>query len=329
MHSALVAMGIGPGDEVITSVWTFCATANVIEHVGAKPVPVDVDSDTLNLCPNEVEKAITSSTRAIIPVHFAGHPAPLNELNSIAETHGLKILEDAAHGLGAHYEGTPIGGGQHPAAFSFYATKNLTTGEGGMLTGPDELIEATRVLTLHGMSREAWSRYSNSGSWRYDVASPGFKYNMTDVQAALGLVQLDKFDELQSRRHEVAHAYTQAFSDHPAFQTPVTRHGVGHAWHLYVLKLRPGALSIGRDEFFEELRARNIGASVHFIPLHQLSYYQNKYDLKPENFPIATRYADQVISLPMHGGLSRQDVTDVIEAVFSIVNKHQRLHVAA
>lgn len=318
LHLALKSLGVGAHDEVITTPMTFAASVNVIEHVGAVPVLVDVEPDTLNLQPDAVERAITSRTRAIIAVHYAGHPAELNALRTISQEYGIHLIEDAAHAIGAAFEGRPVGSGENPAAFSFYATKNLTTGEGGMLTGSPELLERARILSLHGMNREAWSRYSAGGRWAYDIVEPGFKYNMTDLQAALGLQQLSRFESMQSRRRQIVDQYNRAFSARSAFLTPTARDHITHAWHLYVLRLRPRELRISRDRFIDELTERRIGTSVHFIPVHLHSYYRNRYGYHPEDFPVAYTAFQNMLSLPLSPAMTDQDVSDVIEAVLDV-----------
>ena len=324
LHLALLSQGVGPGDEVITSTMTFCACANAIEHLGAVPVLVDVEPDTMNLDPAAVEAAITPRTRAILAVHYAGHPVELDSLRDLAARHGLGLVEDAAHALAARYKGRQIGSGDNPVAFSFYATKNLTTGEGGMLTGTPEFIAQARIRSLHGMSRDAWKRYGVGGSWFYDVCEPGFKYNMTDIQAALGLVQLRKLERFQRRRREVVANYNLAFHDVPSLELPVQRSTVDHAWHLYVLRLRPEALRIGRDRFIDELTARNIATSVHFIPIHLHPFYREKYGYTPEQFPVAYECYQRMLSLPLHPGLSDNDVCDVVDAVLDVEKRFAR-----
>jgi len=324
LHTALIASGVGPGDEVITTTMTFAASVNVIEHVGARPVLVDVEPDTLNIDPARVERAITPRTKAILVVHYAGHPMNLDLIWQIAASNNLLVLEDAAHALPAKYKGRHIGSGPNPVAFSFYATKNLTTGEGGMLTGDPELIERARVVSLHGMTRDAWKRYDKGGSWYYEVVYPGFKYNMTDMQAAIGLWQLRKLDSFQKRRRQIVQQYNEVFGDIDALEVPVEREDVEHAWHLYVLRLRREVLRIGRDQFIEELKERNIGTSVHFIPIHVHPYYRNKYGYKPEDFPVAWENYQRMLSLPLNPCLSDQDVADVIEAVLDVVRQYQR-----
>ena len=315
LHIALRTLNIGPGDQVITTPLTFAASVNVIEHVGATPILVDVEADTLNINPRLVEKAITPATKAIIAVHYAGHPVELDALRNIAERHNLHLIEDAAHAIGAEFRGQPIGASDNLTAFSFYATKNLTTGEGGMLTGPSNLLDRARILSLHGMSREAWSRYAAGGKWAYDIVEPGFKYNMTDIQAALGLQQLRRFQQMQARRQQIVEQYNQAFGRIAAFQTPVTRPHVKNAWHLYVLRLNQTELTIDRDQFIQEMTARNIGTSVHFIPIHQHSFYREKYGFREGSFPVAENAFRRMLSLPLSPSISDQDVNDVIEAV--------------
>ena len=324
LHTALVTLGIGPGDEVITTPMTFVASVNVIEHVGARPILADVDADTLNVAPAAVAAAISPCTKAILPVHYAGHPVDLDAIWDLARAHGLAVIEDAAHAIAAKYNGRFVGSGDNPVAFSFYATKNLTTAEGGMLTGDPAFLERARVLALHGMSRDAWTRYDKGGSWRYEIRAPGFKYNMTDIQAALGLCQLRKLAAFQERRRQVVRLYTEAFRDTDAFELPVERSNVEHAWHLYVLRLRPRVLRIGRDRFIEELAARNIGTSVHFIPVHLHPYYREKYGYQAAAFPVAYDNFQRMMSLPLHPRLSDQDVADVIEAVLDIERTYRR-----
>jgi len=332
MLVGLAALGIGAGDEVITTPMTFCSTVHVIEHLGARPVLVDVEPDTLNIDPAQVERAITPRTRAIMPVHLYGHPCEMDALYKIAAQHNLFVLEDAAHALPAKYKGRMIGSPtsnfklptSNLTAFSFYATKNLTTGEGGMLTGAPDLIEKARIWSLHGMSRDAYKRYSAEGSWFYEVILPGFKCNMTDIQASLGLQQLKKLTGFQQRRGEIVHCYNQAFSAFAELQIPTERSEVESARHLYVLRLNLDRLTIDRARFIEELKNANIGTSVHFIPVHLHPYYRDKYGYKPNDFPVAYREYQRIISLPLYPRMNDQDVADVIEAVARIVKKYRR-----
>lgn len=330
MHVGLAAAGISHGDRVVTTPMTFSSTAHVIEHLGATPVFVDIDPQTLNLDPDRAA-AVAEGARALLPVHLYGHPCEMPELLDIAERHRAIVLEDAAHALPAGINGRQIGApaADHPgllnlAAFSFYATKNLTTAEGGMLVGPPQVIDRARIWSLHGMSRDAFDRYTEHGSWYYEVVLPGFKYNMSDLQAALGLIQLRRLPEMQRRRRQIAERYTTAFAGMEEVEAAPSRPHVEHAWHVYALRLHLDRLTIDRSRFIEELRARKIGTSVHFIPLHLQPYYRDRYELRPEDFPVATREYRRLISLPLHPGLSDRDVDDVIEAVAGVAREHRR-----
>ena len=340
LHLALVVLGIESGHQVVTSTMTFCSAAHVIEHVGARPVLVDVEPDTLNLDPSRVADAVRqeSAVRAIMPVHLHGHPADMDSIDAIARRHETAVIEDAAHALPAACTGRTVGGSRGDAfpvaltAFSFYATKNLTTAEGGMLTGSAALVDEARVWSLHGMSRDAWKRYSDEGSWYYEVTRPGFKYNMMELQAAIGLQQLRRLPAMQARRGEIVQRYTAALSGMEALELPTVRPDVTHAWHLYALRLRPNRFrwwtsddpSIVRAQFIKELAARNIGASVHFIPVHLHPYYREKYGYRPADFPVATSAYERLVSLPLYPGMSDRDVDDVIEAVVDVVTNNRR-----
>lgn len=324
MQVALAALGIRAGDEVITSTMTFCSTVHVIEHLAAKPVLVDVEHDTLCMDPEKAKAAVTPRTKGIMPVHLYGHPCDMDSILETASHHRLFVLEDAAHSLPARYRGRMVGTIGTATAFSFYATKNLTTAEGGMLTGSPELIQQARMWSLHGMSRDAYKRYTAEGSWYYEVVLPGFKCNMTDIQASLGLQQLKKLPAFQERRRQVVERYSATFSQLPELQVPVERSGCESAWHLYVIRLNPEMLRIDRGRFIEELKARNIGTSVHFIPVHLHPYYREKYGYKPEDFPIAYENYRRIISLPLHPRLTDRDVDDVIEAVVDVIEKFRR-----
>jgi dTDP-4-amino-4,6-dideoxygalactose transaminase len=324
MQVGLAALGVGPGDEVITTTMTFCSTVHVIEHLGARPVLVDVEPDTLCIDPRAVERALSPRTKGILPVHLYGHPCELDALLDLARARNLFVLEDAAHSLPARYRKRMVGTIGTATAFSFYATKNMTTAEGGMLTGSRDLIDRARVWSLHGMSRDAYKRYSSEGSWYYEVVLPGFKCNMTDVHAAIGLQQLKKLPAFQVRRRQVVKAYAAAFSTLPELETPTERAGVESAWHIYPLRLNLDHLTIDRNRFIEELKARNIGTSVHFIPVHVHPYYRDKYGFRPEDFPVAWREFHRLVSLPLHPRLSDQDVADVVEAVGDVVRRYRR-----
>jgi dTDP-4-amino-4,6-dideoxygalactose transaminase len=323
LHTSLLTLGIGPGDEVITTPMTFAASVSVIEHVGATPVLADVEPDTLNIDPARIEAAITSKTKAVLPVHYAGHPAELDSIRTLALAYGLFIIEDAAHAISAKYRGRWIGSGPDPVSFSFYATKNITTAEGGMLTGDPDFLAKAKVISMHGLSRDAWNRYGYKGSWYYEVTVPGFKYNMSDVQASLGLVQLRNLTAAQLRRRQIVQMYAEAFASLPCFELPVERPDVEHAWHLYVLRLQEGALRIGRDQFVAELKERNIGTSVHFVPIHLHPFYRDKYGWAPEAFPVAYDNYRRMLSLPLHLRLSDEDVDDVIATVLDLAETFQ------
>jgi len=325
LHLALEAIGIQPGDEVLLPTTTFTATGEVVCYLGAKPVLVDVEPGSMNLDPADAARRITPRTRAIIPVHLAGVPCEMHPIQDLASAHGLRVIEDAAHSLPASYRGTPIGALSEITAFSFYATKTLTTGEGGMLTtGNDQVAERMRIMRLHGIEREAWKRYSGDGSWFYQVLDAGFKYNMTDIQAAIGLVQLGKCDDLSAARQAIADRYTSAFSGIPALQVPECYTDRKTSWHLYVLRLRTERLSIGRDEFVSELKRRGIGTSVHFIPLHLHPFYQNRFGYRPGDFPQAEAEYARAFSLPIFPGMSATEIEVVITSVSEVVQAFGR-----
>ena len=339
LHLALCAMDVKPGDAVISTTMTFCSTIHAIEHMQAVPILADVEADTLNLSPEAVERILEKHRRArvtlpqpvaILPVHYGGHAADMDALYELASCYDLPVIDDAAHALPASVGEQQIGSGPRDpdiawmTAFSFYATKNITTGEGGMLTGPAELVDAARPWSLHGMSRDAWNRYGEVGKWAYDVESPGFKYNMTDLQAALGLSQLQRIDEIAVRRREIAHRYAEGLGDVASVQLPVERPGYRHAWHLYPIRLRLDRLDIDRSQFIGAMGARNIGTSVHFIPVHLLTYYREKYDFKPDQFPVALEAFEGLVSLPIYPAMTDSDVDDVMEAVSDIVATNSR-----
>jgi dTDP-4-amino-4,6-dideoxygalactose transaminase len=330
LHVALATLGIGPGDAVITTPMSFCSSVHVIEQVGAKPILVDVEPDTLNIDPAKIEDVLQSEIRnpqsaikALLPVHLYGHPCDMHSIMALAKQYNLRVIEDAAHALPAKSNGRMIGTIGDLTAFSFYSTKNITTAEGGMLTGKLELIEEARLWSLHGMDRDAWKRYSSEGSWFYEVVRPGFKYNMPDISAAIGIQQLRKLNQFQTRRKEIASRYNGVFSHFEELQIPAERAGCEHAWHLYVIRLNLNRLKINRNQFIEELKAGNIGTSVHFIPVYLHPYYRDKYGYKPDDYPIAYREYQRIISLPIYPKMSDQDVEDVIEAVTEVV---QRFH---
>jgi dTDP-4-amino-4,6-dideoxygalactose transaminase len=332
LHIALTALGIGPGDEVIVPTLTFCSTANVVAHLGARPVLVDVGEDC-NLRLDAIEAAITPRTRAIVPVHYGGQAADLDQIYALAGRHQLAVVEDAAHAVGTTYHGNMIGSDalrspntdiQHATVFSFYATKNMTTGEGGMITtADDQLAERMRLLSLHGMSRDAWKRYTSAGSWYYDVVLPGYKDNMTDIQAAMGLHQLRRLDGFIKTRQHYARLYTEAFADLSEVVTPVIRSDRNHVYHLYVIRLELERLRIDRAKFIEALKAHNIGASVHFIPVHLHPFYREHFGYQRGDLPQAEAIYDRIVSLPLYPSMSEADVRDVIRAVRQIVTMHR------
>ncbi len=323
LHISLAALGIGPGDEVIVPTLTFCATANVVVHLGATPVITDVD-ENFHMSLEAVGRAITPRTKAIVPVHYGGQACSLREILALAGNHGIPVVEDAAHAAGAEYAGSKIGSHGRAVCFSFYAIKNMTTGEGGMITTNDEDLAARiRLLSLHGMSRDAWKRYTVAGSWYYEVLEPGYKYNMTDVQAALGIHQLRRLDGFVRRRQEIAAMYDSAFSDLPEILLPPRLPGRNHTFHLYPIRLNADLMQFDRSEFIDELRARNIGTSVHFIPLHRHPLYQERFGYAPEQFPVAESIYRGLLSLPLYPKMSDDDVEDVIRAVRAILREHR------
>jgi dTDP-4-amino-4,6-dideoxygalactose transaminase len=323
LQVSLAALGIGPGDEVIVPTLTFCATANVVVQLGATPVVVDVDHN-FQISLDAAQDALTPKTRAIIPVHYAGQACNLDQLMHFAAIHGLAVVEDAAHAVGSEYCGQKIGTHGQAVAFSFYAIKNMTTGEGGMITTNDaDLADRLRVLSLHGMSRDAWKRYNDAGSWYYEVVELGFKYNMTDLQAALGIHQLRRLDGFTARRQEMAAAYDRAFSDVPEVLIPPRLPNRNHVFHLYPIRLQVERLRLTRAQFIEELRKRNIGASVHFIPLHRHPLYRDRYGYRPEQFPVAEEIYQGLVSLPLYPKMTDQDAVDVVTAVRDVVTAHR------
>jgi dTDP-4-amino-4,6-dideoxygalactose transaminase len=321
LHLALVAAGVGLGHEVITTPYTMVASVEAICHAGAIPRLVDIDPETGNLDLERVERALTGKTRALLPVHFAGHPVDMQAVNDLRERYGVVVIEDAAHAIGAAVGARKVGQWGNFTAFSFYATKNLTTAEGGALVvpNPDE-AERIRALSLHGMSRHAWNRYRASGSWRYDVTELGYKYNMTDIQAAMGLVQLKKLEAQQRRRAQIAQRYAQGLGHLPLI-LPIERPGFHHAWHLYPVRLRLEELAVDRDTIIEDLRQENIGTSVHFIPVHHHTYYRRRFGWNPGDFPQADRFFAEEVSLPLYPSMTDQDVEDVINAVARVLER--------
>jgi dTDP-4-amino-4,6-dideoxygalactose transaminase len=322
LHLALEAIGIGPGDEVITTPHTFTATAEVIRYLGADPVFVDIERETLNIDPAQIESAITPRTKAIMPVHFAGLAADMKPISAIARKHGLKVIEDAAHALPTRYEGQLIGTLDSDATvFSFYATKTLATGEGGMIATRDERLAARcKVMRLHGIDRDAFDRYSSEKpAWYYEVVAPGFKYNMTDLAASIGIQQLRKLERFRQKRSEMAARYDAAFADLPLTLPAQARAGDVHAWHLYVVRLSNDA-RLSRDEFIRALSAAGIGTSVHFIPLHVQPFWRDRYNLTRGHFPESTKAYESTVSLPLYTRMTEGDQSRVIGAVRNLLS---------
>ena len=318
MHLALRVAGIGRGDEVITSVNTFCATVEAIVHAGARPVLADVEEDTLNISPEQIEARLTPRTRALLPVDLAGHPCDMDRIRAVAERHGLVVIEDAAHSLSAQYRGRPVGSLADLTAFSFYVTKPLATGEGGMVTtAREDWAERLRVLRLHGMSRDAWRRYESARSWYYEVGDLGYKYNLSDIQSALGRVQLRRQEALRRRRAEIADAYRAELADVPGLRLPVPRPEVRHSWHLFIVRLSDGNGTNLRDRAIRDLANRGVGASVHFIPIHYHPYYARRCRARRGDFPVAERAFEGTLSLPIFPAMRLRDIRKVTDALKS------------
>lgn len=319
LHLALAAIGIGEGDEVILPTMTFASSGEVVLYFKAKPVLVDCQKGAFHADPEQIARAITSRTRAILPVHYAGVPCDMDPILEIARRHGLKVIEDAAHALPSRYKNRMVGTLGDITCFSFYATKTLTTGEGGMATTEDaELAEHMRRLSLHGISKDAWKRYTAEGTWRYDILEIGYKYNLTDLQASLGLAQLAKCDAMLARRRALAKRYTNALAPLEAFEVLPVPEDAQHAWHLYVVQVNSSALRIDRNRMIEELKSRGIGTSVHFIPLHLHTLYQKQLGYRGGRFPNAEECFERAISLPIYPAMSDEDSNRVIEALYNI-----------
>jgi perosamine synthetase len=325
LHLALHAVGIGRDDEVIVPTNTFTATGEVVAYFGARPVLADIDPETLNIDPDDVACRITSRTKAIIPVHIAGRPCDMERIQALAKGHNLHVIEDAAHALPASHRGIPIGALSELTAFSFYATKTLTTGEGGMVTTDDDrLADSIRLMRLHGIGRDAWKRYTAEGSWFYEVLAAGFKYNMTDIQAALGIVQLGKCAAMAAARRAIAQRYTTAFEHVDVLQTPTVPPDFEPSWHLYILRLHPEMMTINRGQFIEALKDRGVGTSVHFIPLHLHPFYQQAYGYRAGDLPKAELEYQRYLSLPIYPGMSDGDIDYVITVVTEVACSARR-----
>jgi len=326
LHLALLALGIGPGDEVITTPITFPATVNVIEHVGARPVFADVLPGDLNINPEEIEKKITPRTKAIIPVHFLGMPCDMDRIFALAKKYNLAVIEDAAHAVETMYQGRKVGNLESAATcFSFYATKNITTGEGGMLTTNDEKIEEkARVLSLHGISRDAWKRYGLEGYRHWETLYAGYKYNMFDLQAALGLIQLNKVDMFWNRRKEIVERYNNAFSDEPALHLLSTSPENKQAYHLYVLVIKTEMLNADRDKIMEAVQAEGMGIGIHFRSVAQQQYYREKYGYLTGSMPNAEYATDRVLSIPLFPAMTNDEADSAIEIVQKVINHYKK-----
>lgn len=318
LHLSLVALGIGHKDEVITTPYTFAATGNVIINAGAKPVFVDIKRDTYNIDPEKIEEKITPNTKAIIPVHYAGQACDIGAIIDIAEDNGLFVIEDAAHAIGSEYEGRKIGSFGTTTCFSFYATKNMTTGEGGAITTDDDSIaDRLRALRLHGISKDAWNRYSEKGKWRYEINDAGWKYNMTDIQASLGICQIKKLDRFIDTRREYANIYNTSLSELKGVITPFEDPRSKHIYHLYPLLID----GYNRDEFIEDMHKRNIGCSVHFIPLHLHPLYRSM-GFKQGDYPNAEWVYEREVSLPLYPKMTVKEIDRVLNSVFDILQVH-------
>lgn len=325
MHLAFSAIGLQQGDEVILPTMTFASSGEVILYSGARPVLVDCAEDTFHFDVTQIERAITPRTKAILPVHYSGYARDMEMVLDIARRHNLKVIEDAAHAFPSRYKDRFVGTIGDITCFSFYANKPVTTGEGGMVTTENQdYAERIRILSLHGISKDAWKRYTAQGSWRYEIEAVGYKYNLTDLQAAIGLVQLQKCELMRARRVALAARYTQELSGLDAFITPVVPDNVQHAWHLYVLRINEAALRISRDRVIEELKLRGIGTSVHFIPLHLHSLYQELCGYRPGQFPNAERLFFGAISLPLFPGMTPEEQDRVIQCLHDIAKEHKR-----
>lgn len=319
LHLSMLAIGLKPGDEVIVPTMTFAATANAVIHVGAKPVFVDCEKYTMNIDPEDIERKITKKTKAIIPVHFAGRPCNMDAIMSIAKKNRLKVIEDCAHAIEAEYRGKKTGTFGELGCFSFYVTKNITTGEGGMvITDKSEYADKIKVLALHGMSKDAWRRFGDKGYKHYQVVYAGFKYNMMDIQAAIGIHQLPRIDKYWNRRKEIWNKYNGAFKNLPVFLPAPPEKNTRHAYHLYTLLLDVDNLNMTRDEFLEKMSGLNIGVGVHYIALHLYPFYKKTFNLRKGGFPNAEWISERTVSLPISTKLSDKDTEDVIDAVKEI-----------
>ncbi len=322
LHLSLLACGLKPGDEVITTALTFCSTVNAIIHAGVTPVLADVNPTTFNIDPKDIERRITSKTRAILPVHFAGRPCDMNAIMAIASKHHLKVIEDCAHAIEAEYKGRKVGTFGDFGCFSFYVTKNIVTGEGGMvLTQHEKDAARIKMLALHGMDKDAWKRFGDEGYKHYYVMECGFKYNMMDLQAAIGIHQLKKIDHYWQCRQSVWTRYNEAFTLLPLRLPASPEMGTRHAYHLYTILIDEEKTGISRDRFLEAMNTHHIGVGVHYLSIPEHPYYQKNFGWRPEDFPNATRIGRQTMSLPISAKLSDKDVEDVIRAIKQVITQ--------
>lgn len=324
-HLTLEAFGIKAGDEVIVPTMTFPATAEIVCYFGAKPVITDVDPETLNISVADIEKAVTPKTKAIIPVHYGGQPCDMDEILEFAKSKNIRVFEDAAHSLPATYKGKKVGTISDVTCFSFYATKTLSTGEGGMIcTNDDEVAERCAIMRLHGINRDAWKRYTESGSWYYEVVAPGYKYNFTDLQASLGLPQLKKVDFMWECRKNIAARYTEALKNNDLIELHPVRDDRESSWHLYPIRLNLEKLIINRSQFIEEMKKYGIGLGVHFMPVHQHLFYKQEFNLDDKDYPVAASVFPRLVSLPIYPGMSDEHVDRVVDVLINQLNKHKR-----
>ena len=322
LHLGILAAGIQPGDEVITTPMTFCATINAIIHAGGTPVLADIDPMTMNIDPAEVEKKITPRTRALLPVHFAGRPCAMDALCDIAGQHGIKIIEDCAHAIEAEYKGAKTGLMGDYGCFSFYVTKNIVTGEGGMVLARNpEDAKRIKMLGLHGMSADAWKRFSDEGYKHYQVVECGFKYNMMDLQAAIGIHQLKRIDRYRNRRREIWDFYSKALADLPIGLPSQPEPETRHAYHLYTLLIDEAKAGISRDKFLGTMTKLNIGVGVHYLSIPEHPYYQKTYGWDPDHYPHSKRIGRQTVSIPISAKLTNKDINDVVQAVRDVIER--------
>ncbi len=326
LHLTLLALNIAPGDEIITTPMTFASTLSIPVLCGAKPVLVDIEPGTLNIDVAKVREKITPRTRAIIPVHFAGQSCDMDPLLELAREFNLTVIEDAAHAAGTEYKGKKIGSLNTISIFSFHPNKNLTTGEGGMVcTGDEALAEEVSLLKFHGMSREAWKRFAASGTPNYDIVLPGFKYNMMDIQAAIGIHQLPRLDGFIDKRRDIAAYYSREFADVPELALPAyAPYEQRHAWHLYTPLVRVEKLTVDRDTFMAELKKENIGTGLHYKAIHHHEYYRNTLNIRPGELPNADYASDRILSLPLFPLMSMDDARDVVEGVKTVIARTRK-----